>query len=876
MADITKTVEIIFGAKSDVAKITRSIEQNLENLTDPLSKAGTALAAFEAALSALAIGGMFLAVKTAGDFNNQFGEISTLLNDTGKPVENFKEDIKAYATESVKSISEINKAVYAAISAGIDYKDALTFLAAAEKLSVAGLADLGDTTKVLVSVLNAYGASANDAEKYSDLMFTTVRLGQTTLSELSASLAQVTGIAANSGIPFQTLSAAIAALTLTGMPTAQAITSIKAALSNIIKPTGEAEETAKSLGIQFNATALKTKGFETVLWDTWRATGGNIEKMAQLFGSVEGLNAVLVLGADKTGKFKTALTEMGNSAKVVQTAYEKVVDQFKNLNQRLENNFLVTLSDIGERILPGYGNIVNSLNKLFMGLDIGVKKGAFDPLFKALDDAGKNIADFIASIGKNFPEALKKVDFSGLVNSFKELAAAVARYIQTSNLDDSKGLADAMQFVVNTMKSLLDVTKGMGTVWAPFLDAVKGLIKAFNDLDTPTKDTIGNLLGLSMIFKMFGPFGLIMVAMGTDAQTMAKMFDVSFAAIENGMNSIKVAILSLATVFAHASKGMAELLDYVPGLDMTEDLKRTTDRVKLLDDMLLKANTDLVMSSDKVAKAFLEEGASLKDTKSKADEFAKTLGNIPGNVYTEVDLRHEAAHRAAEALKNTIDGIPGTREVVVGVQADGSTIEKAYGVIRQTFPDGTVVITNVGVQADDAKLAATKSKIKKELPDTKTLEIETNLKIATIKEQSDIVQKALEWKAKVDMAEVEGAFRVIEQQSKNIGTIIESTGDTLSSALETMRKDRGWNREIDEQVKRESDRRDRALQMQEDLTNAQLEYLRKKAAALSKGDALIKVDGSGLQPYLEAFMFEILKAIQIRANAEGAAFLTGL
>lgn len=38
----------------------------------------------------------------------------------------------------------------------------------------------------------------------------------------------------------------------------------------------------------------------------------------------------------------------------------------------------------------------------------------------------------------------------------------------------------------------------------------------------------------------------------------------------------------------------------------------------------------------------------------------------------------------------------------------------------------------------------------------------------------------------------------------------------------------------------------------------------------------IEVNGQGLQPHLEAFMFEILKAIQIRAVAQGAQFLVGV
>jgi hypothetical protein len=36
------------------------------------------------------------------------------------------------------------------------------------------------------------------------------------------------------------------------------------------------------------------------------------------------------------------------------------------------------------------------------------------------------------------------------------------------------------------------------------------------------------------------------------------------------------------------------------------------------------------------------------------------------------------------------------------------------------------------------------------------------------------------------------------------------------------------------------------------------------------------VDGAGLQPHLEAIMFEILEALQVRVNAEGGDLLLGL
>ena len=93
-----------------------------------------------------------------------------------------------------------------------------------------------------------------------------------------------------------------------GMPASQAITSLKAVLSNVIKPTDEAEKTAARLGIQFNTTSVSTKGLSGFLWDTYNAAHGNIDKLGSLFGSVEGLNGVMLLGADKV-KYRGAIEE---------------------------------------------------------------------------------------------------------------------------------------------------------------------------------------------------------------------------------------------------------------------------------------------------------------------------------------------------------------------------------------------------------------------------------------------------------------------------------------------------------------------------------------------------------------------------------------
>ena len=57
---------------------------------------------------------------------------------------------------------------------------------------------------------------------------------------------------------------------------------------------------------------------------------------------------------------------------------------------------------------------------------------------------------------------------------------------------------------------------------------------------------------------------------------------------------------------------------------------------------------------------------------------------------------------------------------------------------------------------------------------------------------------------------------------------------------------------------------------------AQIEMMKAQTAALTNGDGMIKIDGAGLQPHLEAFMWEILKAVQVRVNADGLKMLLGV
>jgi len=836
--DLEKTVKIIFsGQDRDLGATVNSISQNItafnasiNNMATPLEAIGSKIIQADAAMLALVVGGMALAVREAGKFGSAFTEITTLVDDTGTGIGQFKNQILDYAGTSTKSIEDINKSVYAAISAGVSYKDSLDFLSVSEKLSVAGKADLESTTKVLISTLNAYGASTDEAGRYSDVLFQVVRKGQTTLPELTQSLAQVTSIAAAGGIPIETLGAAIATLTAKGLPTTTAITALKGAMTAIIKPTSEAATMAESLGIEFNAQALKAKGLDGVLADVMRTTGGNTDAVAKLFGNVEGLTGVLALGGDSATLFKTNLLEMAKATAAVQIAFDKMKENLDLAMQNLKNNANLVLIEIGSKLETGAGRLTGTLADLFKGVKIGIQEGAFDPLFSLFDQTTKDISEWGKAAAKKIPDALSKVDFSKLTEALKGISKEISGLF--SGASEAEVMQQVFQKVVDSIKSLINVTAGMGQVFTPFIMVIDGVIEAFNKMDKGTQETIGNLLALGVLYKLFGPLSIAILALGIDAESTQKLFTIASAAIENGINTIKVAVLSLAMVFATSAQAAAELLDYIPGYDAQAGIDRTTERVKILSGLLDEAQNSLAASSMKTRDAFAGQGEAVDNTKARIGEYRKAIEGLPAEKKTAVNVETKTDQPALDAAHKTI--------------AD------------KFLPGQTTKITR-------------KIEVKPDITQTAMTEM---------KEKSAIIQKSVEWKGKLDIAQIESATKIMEAAFKSVGEVFADTGKTMTSMIGSyasiLSAGKGGGSFVEQQIVEESKRREKALEIQGELVKAQVDNLNARTDAMKHGQAMIQIDGQGLQPHLESFMFEILKAIQVRANAEGAQFLVGI
>lgn len=346
MADLERTVKIIFGSDdkalkksaADIEAEFKKIDKAITNMTDPLANAGAAILKVNTALAALVVGGIALAIKESSAFNKEFALISTSVSATGDDLARYRDQILDYSTTSTKSISDINAALYTAAQAGIQWGNSLEFMGKAEQLAVANNANLNTTVDLLTGTMNAYGYSVKDVGHLNDVFFTSTLIGKQTIDELGQSMGMVVGIAANFGVSFEQLSAAISTLTAKGMETSEAITAVKGVITSIADPSKEAAEAAKQMGLDFSVAALKSEGLEAILQKVMTATGGDADKTKLLFGEVRALNGVLQLTGDGMTFFNDALQKINNSTGSAEAAYKKMSATFDAQSQMLINS----------------------------------------------------------------------------------------------------------------------------------------------------------------------------------------------------------------------------------------------------------------------------------------------------------------------------------------------------------------------------------------------------------------------------------------------------------------------------------------------------------------------------------------------------------
>lgn len=366
------------------AQNSNVVLSQIGNVGEDLKKAGDKIAGVGKALapvSAAATGAGVFIGKMATDFEDAMAKVSTIADETEMSMDDMEKAIMELSNQTGISSTEIAGNVYDAISAGQKTGDAVNFVSNATKLAKAGFTSSASALDVLTTIMNAYGLSADEVTKVSDVLIQTQNLGKTTVDELASSMGKVIPTAKANGVSIENLASMYAVMTANGIATAETTTYMNSMLNELGKQgTSAADAFAKGTEhIKKGGLTMKEAmdmGWELTdvlsILDEQAAESGT--SIANMFGSAEAGKAANVLW-DNAGKVNDVVQQMGESAGATDEAFGKLDTRSYKIGKSI-NQVKNTAIELGQVLMERLAPILDSLSEWigrvtewFSGLD---------------------------------------------------------------------------------------------------------------------------------------------------------------------------------------------------------------------------------------------------------------------------------------------------------------------------------------------------------------------------------------------------------------------------------------------------------------------------------------------------------------------------
>jgi TP901 family phage tail tape measure protein len=909
VAEASKTIELIFQGIDKTAAATQSALSNVEkfsggvqNVTQPIADFTVGALKLEAGLLAAGAAILAFSVKSAADFDSAFRQISTIIDASDADLGKFKQSILDYASTSTQPLEKITNALANAIGSGVDYAQSLSLLSTAEKLAVATRSDLDGTTKVLVSTLNSYGLSIDQAGKVSDVFFKIIDEGDIGMADLANSFAKVAPIAKISGVSIEEVGAAIATLTASGIKPAESIEYLRGAISNIISPSGQAKDLAEELGLQFNAAGLKADGLAGLLQKVATATGGSADKLKVLFGDIGGFTAAATLAGPQAQKFAETLSQMGNVAGATDDAFKKVTGSLEVSGAKIASAFNALAVSIGQPLLDEFGGVANAIAGIFQALGASAQSGALGELVDYIEKNLKDLQGLFEAVARNLPQALAEADFSGFKRGLDAVLSSVKGLFGEIDLSTVDGLKSAIQAVGGAFLALSGYVSGVIESLKPMFDFLVRVGQGLESVDLEAAKSAGNFGGLltqinfltgglnALLALLIANQGIGLLGAFRSLATIGPVLTTAMAGL--GATALAAAPAIAAAIAAYA--GTKAIVDAYQDLkaaekQLQESQEFTAQTAATVKERLAEftEQTGIVVSSLDEALALVDDGTVVWDeaTKSyfKAGDALRDVGDAVRGTINPFEEQNRAILEAAANSKEAALAAASLKYEQAGLLEAGQQIvpiiDAATGAITG-YERGLTAAQRelLGISDKNAKAGDSLDKVAKKTKEAEDSQRRWNEELRKMEHAERL--KLIESQTQITTAQLEADAKKITAAFESINTTVVSTGTTLASLFSLFKdyNSMDWSqiRKIEQQIDRENKARDDALNMQSRLIEAQIKEITARTAKLESGDALIKIDGSGLKPHLEAFMWEILRAIQTRVSRDGLELLVGV
>ncbi|EAE2942217.1 phage tail tape measure protein [Listeria monocytogenes] len=366
------------GLDSSIVKVEQ-FGNMLEKSGQKLTKAGTAMTV---GFTAPIVAGMVKSTKAYLDFDNEVTEINSLLRESDESAKQFGDrytQVFDYAQKaSVKygvASEQTMLGMKEMVKKGYDINQTMASMPAIFNAARASGDEFETVMTVTTSTLEQFGMISKDTNKQmeytnkvADVLTYVADKTAAGFSDMGTAMNYVGPISHSLGYSLTDTAAAVGLLSNRGIEGQKAGTGLRGMLTSLLKPSKQAAEAMKSVGLKIEDSNGNMKSLPTLLDDindkTKKMTKTQKNSfLTMIFGRepLSAVNTLLEAGGDSLRKYSKGADEANGYTKQVADNMRKAgkfgVDQFKASLEVLEQN-------VGQKLMPALTPIIDWANKM--------------------------------------------------------------------------------------------------------------------------------------------------------------------------------------------------------------------------------------------------------------------------------------------------------------------------------------------------------------------------------------------------------------------------------------------------------------------------------------------------------------------------------
>jgi len=646
--EIIATQQKLKGLELEAAKsnkVIAGISATTEKIGKSAQKAGNALMPVSAAAAAAGVS----SVKMADDFEQGLAKISTIADTSQMSMKDLKSGIIDLSNQTGKSVTDLSEGLYQAISSGIQTGDTLQFMGTASKAAIGGFTDTETAVDGLTTVLNSYGMKATEVSKIANQMMVAQNLGKTTFGEIAQEVGNAIPTFASANISSKEFFSSLAVLTSNGLHTQEAVTGLKTALSNIIKPSDAAANAAAAIGLKFGESELKSKGWmgflqevKSKLKEVAPAYAAAADRVSDIQSKLTSATASTNAHTNKVKQLREELTKAKQTAAALKKAggpnYEAAKKKVSDLTAAIKSETAAGTSNKGT----------------IQGLKTELKgaKKEMNALEKASNGQLSSFAEMFGSVqGLNAVLALTSDQGAALYSeSMKEMGSNTDYVSQAfDKMEDTSGTK-----LKNSLNELKNAAIRIGDALAPAIEALSKIIS-----------TVAK--GIQSIPPQISSTVLVIVAAIGPVLTIIGKVSQAISAFTGGPLA---KLLKKNIALADSAKAMGKAFSGITGKDLAPQLDSKRKAKKVLKEQEPEVSAPKVKNSKGTSQSAKKTARDIDTELSKAGKKAGT--QVQKNVEAlaaRIKAGGKPAIAAAKSVSDKIDKALGTAGKNAGSKA---------------------------------------------------------------------------------------------------------------------------------------------------------------------------------------------------------------